>query len=98
MTDSASTWIKAQRSYATSQCVELAATENGIEMRNSNNSETVIAHTAAEFAVFSKPPRTASSTISCQLSQRASASGVSTSSGVAMSAHSTNSSAGLAFR
>lgn len=52
MTDSASTWIKAQRSYATSQCVELAATENGIEMRNSNNSETVIAHTAAEFAVF----------------------------------------------
>ena len=37
MTDSASTWIKAQRSYATSQCVELAATENGIEMRNSNN-------------------------------------------------------------
>jgi hypothetical protein len=52
MTDSASTWIKAQRSYATSQCVELAATENGIEMRNSNHPETVIAHAAAEFAVF----------------------------------------------
>jgi len=52
MTDSARTWIKAQRSYATSQCVELAATENGIEMRNSQHPETVIAHTSAEFGVF----------------------------------------------
>ena len=52
MTDSARTWIKAQRSYATSQCVELAATDDGIEMRSSEHPETVIAHTAAEFAVF----------------------------------------------
>jgi hypothetical protein len=52
MTDSSQGWIKARRSYATSQCVELVATDHGVAMRNSRLPEMVIRHTSAEFAMF----------------------------------------------
>ena len=52
MQDSTRTWIKAERSYATSQCVELTVAGDEVLMRNSRIPEALIRHTAVEFAVF----------------------------------------------
>jgi Domain of unknown function (DUF397) len=52
MTDSPRTWIKAQRSYATTSCVELAPCDEGVAMRNSRRPDDHIHHSAYEFAVF----------------------------------------------
>jgi Domain of unknown function (DUF397) len=52
MQDSGRRWIKAERSYASSQCVEVAADTDGIYMRNSRVPALTISHTRREFAVF----------------------------------------------
>jgi Domain of unknown function (DUF397) len=52
MQDSGQRWIKAKRSYATSQCVEVAVGDDEIFMRNSRVPAIAISHTRHEFAVF----------------------------------------------
>ena len=52
MTDSGRAWIKARRSYASSACVELASSDEGVVMRNSRRPDDHIHHSASEFAVF----------------------------------------------
>jgi hypothetical protein len=45
-------WIKASRSYATSQCVELAAAGDMIALRDSKNPDTQLLYTVAEIDAF----------------------------------------------
>lgn len=52
MPDTGQHWIKAKRSYASTQCVELATADDEVLMRSSRSPEVLIRHTAAEFAVF----------------------------------------------
>jgi Domain of unknown function (DUF397) len=84
-------WIKARRSQSLGACVELAGEDEGVVMRSSRRPDDHIHHTMTEFAVFLEAAKNGEFGPPGQVSQRASASGVSTSSGVAMSAHSTNS-------
>lgn len=52
MQDSGRQWIKARRSYASSACVEIAAGDGEIFMRNSRVPSVSISHTRHEFSVF----------------------------------------------
>jgi hypothetical protein len=45
-------WIKASLSQSLGACVELAAADDGVVMRNSRHPDDHIHHTMIEFAVF----------------------------------------------